>query len=146
MQEEKEVENTEALKSYWDIVKVIPSFYDMMEDAEPGELIHIDEKYFISMSDVWAWATSDGFFVNNSNVKRIAELFQRYGFCGLLYYQQYELKHWKCSEFTDNNRMIQFVYNEEKIRKEVPDYNKRGYAKYTYTITGEPKDVVQPTA
>lgn len=38
------------------------------------------------------------------------------------------------SEFHDNNRAIDFVRNEERIRKEVPDYNKRAYYKTKYVL------------
>jgi hypothetical protein len=54
----------------------------------------------------------------------------------LLYYTTEADPRYTSSEFTDNNRFLQFVQNEERIRKEQPDYNKRGYYKAEYRIDG----------
>lgn len=93
-------------------------------------------KYYINMNDVWAWALSDGEYINNENeIKEIAKLFKDYGWCGILYWVSKKNNGMR-SEFYDNNRMIEFVENEERIKKEVPDYNERAYHKTSYTIKG----------
>ena len=90
------------------------------------------------MGDVWAWACADCIVLTDENVVRVAELYDRYGFPGFLFFK-IEAEGYTKSEFTDNNRFIQFVQNEERIRKECPDYNKRAYFKTQYTIDGEIK-------
>lgn len=120
----------------WALVKANPCYY---HDAEESP------KHGMIMNDVWGWACADGFDVSDENIVRVAELLFRYGFCGLLYYQAIELNQYFRSEFTDNNRSLQFVIQEEAIRKEVPDSNKRAYAKRSYVVDGEiprpePKD------
>jgi len=40
----------------------------------------------------------------------------------------------KGSEFHDNNRMIDFVAQEEKLRTDVPDNSKRAYTQICYTL------------
>ena len=117
----------ERLTDAWKLVKAIPSYYHDPEESP---------RHFLSMGDVWAWACADCIVVTDENVERIARLYDHYGFAGLLYYCV-EAEGYTASEFTDNNRMIQFVANEERIRKEVPDYNKRAYSKQSYTIDGE---------
>jgi len=106
----------------WALIKAMPDYY-----SDPKE----SDKHMIIMSDVWGWACADGIEVTDNNVERIAELYNRYGFGGLLYFQSDE-RGW--SEFHDNNRFLEFVKYEEKIREEIPDSNKRAYHKETYTI------------
>lgn len=108
----------------WAFIKASPDY------LEPDE----DGKHFINMNDAWGWACADGIEVTDENVERIAELYSRYGFGGLLYFQSDERGR---SEFHDNNRFLDFVRNEERILKEIPDSNKRAYHKKIYTI-GEP--------
>jgi hypothetical protein len=38
------------------------------------------------------------------------------------------------SEFLDNNRAIDFVRNEEAIRKDIPSSSKRAYHNAVYTL------------
>ena len=38
------------------------------------------------------------------------------------------------SEFEDINRFVEFVRNEEAIKEEVSDSNKRAYLKRSYTL------------
>lgn len=91
--------------------------------------------HLLNMNDTWAWATAWAEKVEDDALVEVAELFWRYGNAGLLYWvsQQHDGMR---SEFYDNNRAIEFVANEERIRKNVPDYNKRAYHKESYTITG----------
>ena len=111
----------------WALLKACPLYRHDPEDSP---------HHYIIMSDVWAWALGDAIKLTDENVVRVAELYDRYGFCGLLYHE-IERGRYTCSEFTDYNRMIQFVENEERIRREVTDLNRRGYHKAEYTITGE---------
>jgi len=106
----------------WALIKAMPNY---LEPSEEGN------GHFINMNDVWGWACADGIEVTDENVERIAELYDQYGFGGLLYFQAGETE---SSEFHDNNRFLEFVRNEERIRKEVPDSNKRAYHKESYTI------------
>lgn len=87
----------------------------------------------LNMNDVWGWACADAQAVPDDKLIEVAELFWRYGWCGILYWviQQGE---WGPSEFLDNNRFIDFVRHEEKLRKEVPDSSTRAYKKLVYTL------------
>ena len=125
------------LAAAWAMIKAIPAYY---HDPEEGP------EHLILMNDVWAWATSCSIDVTDDNAIRIAQLYNEYGFCGLLYYQGVELDRLgapnapetRYAEFEDIQRFVEFVVAEERIKKEVPDYNKRAYAKRQYVI-GTPK-------
>ena len=113
----------------WQLMRACPDyFYD--EEEGPTE--------FILMNDIWGWAWADDITLNDDNICRVAELYHIYGSCGLLYYC-IETKRYTKSEFTDINRMIQFVQNEERIIAEIPEGNKRVYEKEEYIINGEIK-------
>lgn len=127
--DEPEDDDAAGRAEAWALMKACPSYY---HDAEERPHYHS-----IMMSDVWGWACADGFTLTDANIERVAELYNRYGFPGLLYYQTEADPRYKSSEFTDNNRFLQFVQNEERIRKEQPDYNKRGYYKAAYAISGD---------
>jgi len=90
----------------------------------------------LNFNDVWGWAAADGEYVPDEELPRVAELFFDYGRCGILYWASERNDH-RMSEFTDNNRFIQFVRAEETIRQEQPNSNKRAYLKYTYSIGNE---------
>jgi hypothetical protein len=123
-EEDLDYERAEA----WKLLSACPNYYCDNEETP---------KYrCITMNDVWGWACSDGIDLTDDNVVRIAELYNRYGFGGFLYYQV-EIGEWSGSEFTDNNRFIQFVAQEETVRRLVPDSNKRAYHKTEYTIDGK---------
>lgn len=111
----------------WALIKACPLYYE--RDPEENQ----EGRHFILMNDVWGWAWADEFEINDENICEVAKLYDSYGFCGLLYYQSKERK---SSEFTDNNRIIQFVQNEERIKKEEPNHNKRAYYKASYIIDG----------
>lgn len=87
----------------------------------------------LNMNDTWAWACADGEFVPDAELPRVAELFYRYGNCGLLYWVS-ERNNKMRSEFHDINRFIDFVRQEEAIREEVPDSSTRAYLKRGYLI------------
>lgn len=86
----------------------------------------------INFNDTWSWASADGEYVTDAELIIVAELFWRYGWCGILYWAAE--KNQCRSEFLDNNRFIDFVRQEEAIRREVPDSNKRAYHKAKYTL------------
>jgi hypothetical protein len=87
----------------------------------------------INLNDTWAWAYACCQEIKDDELIEVAELFRRYGYCGLLYWAANK-QDIKRSEFEDITRFIDFVRNEEAIRKEVPDSNKRAYAKREYTL------------
>jgi hypothetical protein len=87
----------------------------------------------LNMNDVWAWACADGQEVPDDKLQEVADLFWRYGNCGILYWVSKQ-NHNCRSEFFDNNRFIDFVEQEEKLRKEIPSSDERAYKKITYTI------------
>lgn len=93
----------------------------------------------LNLNDTWGWACADGEDVSDEDLPRVAELFWRYGRCGVLYWVS-ERRNQCRSEFHDVNREIDFVRHEERIRSEFPNSSKRAYAKVSYTI-GEQKDV-----
>ena len=109
------------------LLKAAGLFYpDDPEDNPEGRLI-------LNMNDVWGWATAWGEEVPKDKLTVVAGLFSEYGWPGVLYWVS-EQHDGMRSEFHDNNRFIDFVRNEEKLRKEVPDSNKRAYTKLKYTL------------
>lgn len=95
-----------------------------------------DPKYaqLINLNDAFYWACSDAEYVDDSELVRLAELFWRYGNAGVMYWVIVEKRHEERVEFVDVNRQIEFVKNEEAIRKEEPSSSKRAYLKRQYTI------------
>lgn len=91
----------------------------------------------LNMNDVWGWAVAWGEFVPDDKLVEVAQLFCLYGDAGLLYWVSDQHESMR-SEFEDNNRAIDFVRHEEKIRKDVPDSNKRAYTKVVYTLGEKP--------
>ncbi len=87
----------------------------------------------LNMNDVWGWACADGEYVPDDKLPELAALFYRYGWAGVLYWVS-EQNGGMRSEFHDNNRFIEFVRREEQLRKEIPDSDKRAYAKIQYTL------------
>lgn len=119
----------------WAVLKATSYYYeDEYQEAKP------EERHMMIMNDTWGWACADGFYLTDENVVRVAMLFVRYGHGGLLYFQHKDLEGGKLvSEFTDINRHLQFVINEERIREELPGSGERAYTKRSYTIDGELK-------
>lgn len=114
------------------LLKAANVFYDIDEEDDEE-----DQKFAqaLNMNDVWGWAYDDCEFVKDEELPEVAELFRAYGWCGILYWVSEKRKGLK-SEFSDNNRFIQFVENEEKIKREMPDDDKRAYKKAKYLIKG----------
>lgn len=92
-----------------------------------------DFKQRLNLNDTFAWACSESEYVPDEELPRLAELFWRYGYCGVLYWVSERRGGYK-SEFHDINRFIQFVREEEKIRQEEPSSTERAYLKKQYTI------------
>ena len=88
----------------------------------------------INLNDAFYWACSDGEYVEDEELPRLAELFWRYGYCGVMYWVAVEKRGGETPEFLDVRRKIEFVTQEEAIRKEVPSSSKRAYTKRQYTI------------
>ena len=103
---------------------------DCYDDDEQDEADEV--KQTINMNDTWGWAVSWGEHIPDEDLPEVARLAHYYGWCGILYWvsQKFNMR----SEFHDNNRFIDFVANEERIKKEVPDHNKRAYSKQSYVI------------
>lgn len=87
----------------------------------------------LNMNDVWCWASADGCYVPDEQLIEVAELFWMYGWAGILYWVSKTNDDMR-SEFLDNNRFIDFVSNEEKIRKDFPD--ERAWKRFEYVIGG----------
>lgn len=100
------------------------------EDSPDGDQI-------LNMNDVWGWAISWGEHVPDEELPAVLALVRRYGYCGALYWVSERHDHMR-SEFEDVNRFVEFVRQEEMIRKEVPDSSARAYAKRSYLIGAKP--------
>ena len=102
-------------------------FFDVDEEDDP-KMTQV-----LNMNDVWGWACADGQEVPDEKLPEVAELFWNYGFAGILYWVS-EQNDGMRSEFHDNNRFIDFVRNEEQLKKEVPGHSERAYKKIAYTL------------
>lgn len=98
------------------------------EDDDPDML------QTLNMNDTWAWAAAFGQYVPDDKIKEVADLFQTYGFCGVLYWVS-EQNNQMESEFSHVNRMVQFVRTEEALRKSVDSRSQYAYLKRTYTLS-----------
>ena len=105
-------------------------FFDAEDLEEDPETF---SKYILNMNDVWAWALSDCEEVAEEELPELGQLFFDYGWPGILYWVSKKNDGMR-SEFLDNNRFIDFVTHEEKLKKEVPDSSTRAYKKIKYTL------------
>lgn len=87
----------------------------------------------LNMGDTWAWALTWIEPISDEELPEVAELFKNYGYAGLLYWVSKKNNNMR-SEFEDINRFVDFVRNEERIKLEEPDWNKRAYYKSSYTL------------
>ena len=92
----------------------------------------------INLNDVWGWACADGHYVSDEELPVIAGLFWEYGWCGILYWCS-EYHGGISSEFYDVNRQIEFVRQEETLKKKIPSSSQRAYTKYKYALGVEKK-------
>lgn len=91
------------------------------------------EPHMINLNDVFGWAWADAEKVEDAEMLPLAELYRDYGWCGVLYWVSKKRDNMR-SEFLDNNRFIDFVAQEEKIKRDVPDSSKRAYHKVKYRL------------
>lgn len=103
------------------------------DEDEPGW------EQVLNLNDAFYWGGADCEEVEDEELPRLAELFFRYGWAGLAYWVLVEKRGDEKPEFVDVRRFVEFVRNEEAIRKELPSSSKRAYAKRQYTI-GEVND------
>ena len=108
-------------------------FYGDDDPEEPDPKLN----QTLNMNDVWGWAMACGEYVADEELVAVAELFYCYGWCGVLYWMS-EKHNGMQSEFVDNNRFIEFVRQEERIKKELPGSTERAYGKRQYTIGVSP--------
>lgn len=110
-------------------------FYDSLgDDHDPNE---DGKRQTLNMNDTWGWALAWGEEVPDDKLIEAAELFWSYGWSGLLYWMSCRHDNME-SEFFDNNRAIEFVRNEERIRAEHPGSSACAYHQESYLI-GIPK-------
>lgn len=87
----------------------------------------------VNFNDVWGWALSYWEKCEDNELPELAELHSSYGWCGVLYWCSKKNNGMR-SEFHDVNRRIEFVENEERIKKQIPGRSKRAYHQEEYTI------------
>jgi hypothetical protein len=107
-------------------LKLLNAAQIFFDDEDIGE-------HMLNLNDVFGWACADTEKVEDEDIIRVAELFSKYGWCGILYWVSNK-RNGERSEFLDNNRFIDFVDNEEKLVKKEPDNDKRAYLKYKYKL------------
>lgn len=88
----------------------------------------------INLNDAFYWACADAEYVEDSELPRLAELFWYYGNAGVNYWVLVEKRGGEKPEFFDVQRQVEFVTQEEAIRKEEPSSSKRAYLNRQYTI------------
>lgn len=146
------IKKTDAYKCGWNDYALQHSgrLMEMVERADAGVsddvtmlmasgdcFLNDDGSISLNMNDTWSWASSWCPNVPVDSVAEVARLFRYYGRAGLMYWHSCQ-EHNMRSDFHDNNRAIDFVRNEEQIRKETPDSNKRAYLQVEYII-GAPR-------
>lgn len=112
-------------------------FHKLDDDPEWAEHQPPKGERDLNLNDTFYWATGWSYRVNADDMKDIAQLFELYGQPGLWYWVMKKEELEKV-EFVDVNRMVEFVRNEERIRKAVPSSSKRDYHKEQYTIGEQP--------
>ena len=90
----------------------------------------------LNMNDTWCWASGWGEEVPDDKILEVADLIWWYGYAGALYWVS-EQHGGMRSEFHDINRFVDFVRNEERLKKDVPDSNRRAYKRLAYTLGGD---------
>jgi len=115
-------------------------FYDSLgDDHDPSE---DGERQTLNMNDVWGWALAWGEHVPDDKLAEVADLFWRYGWGGLLYWMSCRHDNMR-SEFHDNNRAIDFVRNEERIRAAHPGSSALAYHQESYVLGSPPSDICE---
>ena len=119
-------EEIEPIESARKLLLAADLVYGKDEDSPNGDQV-------LNMNDTWGWALAWGEPVPDEDLVEVARLIRKYGFCGALYWMS-ERHNQMRSEFEDINRFVEFVRNEEAIRKEVVGSSALAYAKRSYTI------------
>lgn len=109
-----------------ELLKLADVFYGPDEDDDELEQT-------LNLNDVFGWAMADCEYVPDEDLTSLADMYGRYGWCGVLYWVS-EKRDGMRSEFQDVNRAIDFVRHEEELRKHVPDSSTRAYRKLIYTL------------
>lgn len=104
-------------------------FNDHLSELEDGE----DEKWLraINLNDTFWWGSAYTEFISDDEIEEVDSLFYNYGWCGILYWSA--KKGNITPEFNHVKRMIAFVENEERIKKDKTS-SQYAYSKDTYTI------------
>lgn len=92
-----------------------------------------DNLQTINQNDTWFWASAFGQEVTDEELPEVADLFWRYGWCGILYWVS-KKNDGLVSEFYDVNRFVEFVKKEEELRNSTPSSSERAYKKLHYEI------------
>ena len=121
----------ESAQAFLDAAGVFYEFYP--DDEELDERDPVIFKNVLNMNDVWGWALAWGEKVPDEKLIEVAELFWAYGWPGLLYWMSCRHDNMR-SEFHDNNRAIEFVRNEERIKAAHPGSSALAYHQEAYTI------------
>lgn len=127
-EKQKEFTHFNTTESAFNFLKSADIFYGA--DEENGD--KWGEKR-LNLNDTFAWALAYCLEVPDNDMIYLAELFWRYGWCGVLYYAVLN-GDIKKSQFFDNQRFIEFVANEEEIRNIVPGSSARAYHKASYVL------------
>lgn len=109
-----------------DLLRKMDVFFDECDGDGP------EWAQTLNLNDAFEWALADCEYVPDEDLPEVAELFWRYGWCGILYWAAQRREHFM--EFEDVKRFVKFVQEEEKIRKVQQSPSKRAYLKYTYTL------------
>lgn len=146
-------EKSDAYRCGWNdyAIKHSTRLMAMVEEAEAGmsddlalllasEGFHLGEdgKLSMNMNDTWAWASSWSVAVCSDQVAEVASLFRTYGRAGLMYWHSCQENDMR-SEFHHYNRAVEFVRNEERIRKETPGSSELAYRQVEYVIGAQAK-------
>ena len=103
----------------------------VFHDVDPDEGT---SPQLLNLNDAYYWGTSDAEVVSDEEMPRLAELFRRYGRCGVLYWASRRKEHRRKPEFYDVQRFLKFVEEEEALRTRVPESAQRAYEPLAYTL------------
>jgi hypothetical protein len=117
----------EAARAYLHTTEIFFDNDPADEDYSP----EMDQQ--VNFNDVWGWALSYWEKCEDEELPELAALHSSYGWCGVLYWCSNKNDGMR-SAFADVNRRIEFVENEERIRRQIPGRSQRAYHQEEYTI------------